>query len=310
MSTVQNINRTVDNFNGGLPARKDLAPAIVFSVLLGLSLPLLIWRLVSKKHRSKILINGLLFFILRLASLIMRAYMSRHQYSEGTLVGEAVLTSIGYLPLLNALIDLWQARAEKGDERVYDDVTAAHQAKKMKWVKLTGWFLRGALLASLGTAIAAGAIFRKHYSEQEQTSLIRNLLKASYIVSLAITVITMLLKAVSAIMNHEPLLKTALLYSYSIPLLIVSIYRVVEVFSGYRASTNAIVAFFVAMILFEVIAYGILLAMKIPEMINKHTHHNRHEDPEKRAMRNSESEYGASRNASMQDPSRDVSARH
>jgi hypothetical protein len=44
----------------------------------------------------------------------------------------------------------------------------------------------------------------------------------------AVTVIGMLLKAASTIMNHEPKRKTALLYAYSIPLLIVSIYRVVS----------------------------------------------------------------------------------
>jgi hypothetical protein len=109
--------------------------------------------LVSKKHRSKILANAVAFFLLRLASLIIRAYMSRRNYSSGTLgefapfarssllilVAEAILMSIGYLPLLNALIDLWQARAAKGavTEGLPQDVERSQ--RKMKWVKYVGW---------------------------------------------------------------------------------------------------------------------------------------------------------------------------
>jgi hypothetical protein len=52
---------------------------------LGVTLPILLYRLISKKHRSKILSNGLMFFILRTAALGMRAYMSKHAYGESTL---------------------------------------------------------------------------------------------------------------------------------------------------------------------------------------------------------------------------------
>ncbi|KAI9633900.1 uncharacterized protein MKK02DRAFT_38570 [Dioszegia hungarica] len=283
-----NINSVVDNFNGGSVGRDDLAPAIVFAVALALTVPLMIWRFISKKHSSKILINAVAFFVIRLASLIIRAYMARRAYNTGTLIAQAVLTSIGYLPLLNALIDLWQVRAEKGDQND-QSFDAVHRAKKIKWVKYVGWFLRFLLLASLATAIAAGIVLSRNYDNERQANIIRNLLKASYIVSLAVTVIGMLLKATSTIMNHEPKRKTALLYAYSIPLLIVSIYRVIEVFSGYRATPNALVAFFVAMILFEFIAYAVLLAMNINKMVNKF-HHRHDDDAEKRGMRSAESD--------------------
>jgi hypothetical protein len=171
--------------------------------------------------------------------------------------------SIGYLPLLNALIDIWQTRAEKGDER---EGTAAfeHKQRKITWVKYVGWyvfffhlsylniadmfrFLRFLLIASLATAIAAGVILSSNYTVERQAEIIKNLLKASYIISLGkfasilsheissdetvVTVLGMVLKAISTVMNHESLKRTALLYAYSLPLLIVSIYRVVTSFT-------------------------------------------------------------------------------
>jgi hypothetical protein len=70
--------------------------------------------------------------------------------------------------------------------------------------------------------------------------------------------------------NHRSKRNTGFLLLYSIPLLIVGIYRVVsrlliiidsknvmltyeqvEVFTGYRATTRQLVAFWVAMVLFE-----------------------------------------------------------
>jgi hypothetical protein len=36
------------------------------------------------------------------------------------------------------LIDLWQVRAEKGDQND-QSFDAVHQAKKIKWVKYVGW---------------------------------------------------------------------------------------------------------------------------------------------------------------------------
>jgi len=165
--------------------------------------------------------------------------VSRPRRLSLTTVAEAILMSIGYLPLLNALIDLWQTRAEKG--RITSGTCAEihHSDRKIQWVKYVGWcvysvakadfrFLRFLLLASLATAIAAGVILSRDYNDQEQADIIRKLLKASYIVSLAVTVLGMVLKAISTVQNHEPIRQTMLLYAYSVPLLIVSIYRVVS----------------------------------------------------------------------------------
>ena len=110
-SPSETVDRVIENFNGGLPTSRDLVPSIIFTVAvsnpfmargrpsnnvpaltesllslqLGLTLPMLIYRLSSRKHRSRILGNAVMFFILRTAAMIMRAYMSRHEFSESTL---------------------------------------------------------------------------------------------------------------------------------------------------------------------------------------------------------------------------------
>jgi hypothetical protein len=50
--------------------------------------------------------------------------------------------------------------------------------------KISHRFLRGALIASLASAIAAGAILARQFDDGQKATTIRNLVKASYILSL------------------------------------------------------------------------------------------------------------------------------
>jgi hypothetical protein len=88
------------NFTGGFPTSSDLAPSIVFLVIVSNSinlslvnaypqyvalLPLLLWRVVSIRHRGLILIRPCIFVACRLGMLGLRAYMSKNSYGEGEL---------------------------------------------------------------------------------------------------------------------------------------------------------------------------------------------------------------------------------
>jgi len=280
----------VNNFNGGRPGRNDEIPAIIFCVALGLTVPLLLYRIISKKHRSKILGNAVLFFILRSAAFAIRAYMAKHSYTESTLIAELVLTSISYLFLINSLIDMWQKHENQKYTDNPDFVPTAHSEKKAKWVKYVAWFLRGALLASLVTAISGGAVLGRNFNNDQKVTVIRNLVKASYILSLATTVVGILGILVSHFTNHRSVKKTLFLLSYSVPLMVVGIYRVVEVFTGYHATTRQLIAFWVAMALFEFIAYCMTLAISIPKWFGNHVLHRHDSDDEKR-IRQSESTF-------------------
>ncbi|KAG7531310.1 hypothetical protein FFLO_04431 [Filobasidium floriforme] len=288
-SPSETVDRVIENFNGGLPTSRDLVPSIIFTVALGLTLPMLIYRLSSRKHRSRILGNAVMFFILRTAAMIMRAYMSRHEFSESTLIAELVLTSISYLFLINSLVDLWEKHeTQKHDEQIEGQFglvneKTVHLQKKNRWVHYAAWFLRGALIASLASAIAAGAILARQFDDGQKATTIRNLVKASYILSLATTAVSIIGVLVTHFTNHRSKRNTGFLLLYSIPLLIVGIYRVVEVFTGYRATTRQLVAFWVAMVLFELIALCILLSISIPKWFGDFkVKHAMHHDEEKR----------------------------
>lgn len=125
-------------------------------------------------------------------------------------VAELILTSIGYLFLCNALIDLWQHHAETSKNRFRrrEDIDKRPGTGKAEMgllprmvsyhlhiahpqgiftspTRLTpGRFLRGILLASLVTAIAAGAVLSRHLNSNEEAKIIADLIKASYILSL------------------------------------------------------------------------------------------------------------------------------
>ena len=276
---------SVNNFNGGRPSTGDFAPSVVFAAALALTLPPLIWRIFSKKNGSKININALMFFITRLASVILRAYMAKRSYGEATLIAEVILISISYLFLINTLIDLWQRHLESSAnhrDAESDPDHPSHGGQQKSLIRGIAMFLRLLLVASLATAIAAGILLRKKVNQNEEMKIIADVLKASYILSLASTILTVIAKLVTHVTHHRSLKKTLLLSAYSVPLIIAGIYRVVEVFRpNVKATKNELAAFWVCTIFFEFVAYSIVLAISIPKWFarhaNKHGYGNKNE---------------------------------
>ena len=73
------------NFTGGLATSSDLAPSVIFSIAYFIALGVFVWRLTRAQDRSLLLIRPGVFVLVRLASLILRAVMSRNSYGIGEL---------------------------------------------------------------------------------------------------------------------------------------------------------------------------------------------------------------------------------
>jgi hypothetical protein len=83
------------NMTGGLATSADLAPSIIFIILYVLAAGVYIWRLTRAEDRSLLLIRPGIFVVVRLASLILRAVMSKNTYGIGEL-GTSAASS--YIP--------------------------------------------------------------------------------------------------------------------------------------------------------------------------------------------------------------------
>ena len=73
------------NFTGGLATPADLAPSVIFSILYFIAFGVFIWRLTRAQDRCLLLIRPGIFVIVRLASLILRAVMSKNTYGTAEL---------------------------------------------------------------------------------------------------------------------------------------------------------------------------------------------------------------------------------
>ncbi|CAD6571049.1 MAG: hypothetical protein TREMPRED_000143 [Tremellales sp. Tagirdzhanova-0007] len=286
---------SINNFNGGTPQTGDFVPSVIFAAALAISVPLLIWRIFSKKNGSKININAMIFFLTRLASVILRAYMAKRSYGEGTLIAEVILISISYLFLINTLIDLWQRHLEssanhrdansdpaqyQGDDD--DDTLPAHSShgnNGKSVIRFIAMFFRLLLVTAMAAAIAAGILLRNKVNPNEERNLIPDLLKASYVLSLASTILTVIAKLVTHITHHRSLKRTLLLSAYSVPLIIIGIYRIVQVFKPSEMATKReLAAFWVCTVFFEFVAYSIVLAISIPKWFARAAHKHGYEN--------------------------------
>lgn len=69
------------NMTGGVPTSKDLAPAVIFIILYAIAGAVLFWRVSRREDRCLLLIRPGVFWVVRLASLILRAVMAKNVFN-------------------------------------------------------------------------------------------------------------------------------------------------------------------------------------------------------------------------------------
>jgi len=114
---------------------------------------------ISPKHRGLILVRPALFLVVRLGMLVLRAIMSKQSYGESELseigepfhvdhpddpVAELVLVSIGYLFLMEPIIEMWRRHV----------ATAVTADIAPRWVTLLSRYVLGGFCSVPGRSCA------------------------------------------------------------------------------------------------------------------------------------------------------------
>ncbi|WVQ94528.1 hypothetical protein IAU59_001607 [Kwoniella sp. CBS 9459] len=243
------------NFTGGFPTSKDLAPAIIFLILYVLAAPVLVYRLIKRESRIKLLIRPSIFVICRIAMLVIRAYMSKNSYGEGLLIAELVLVSIGFLFLIEPAVGLWKLQVDSD----------MNQEDRPTWVRRLALLLKFAVLASIGTAIAGSSMISSALSNPDTLKTVKSLREASNVLSVGVVVVLV----ISALLTYTTFKLdtrgTAFILGISANLLIVAVYRVVQTFSkNPSAPVRTLAAFWILQMVFEFFAFIMLIAIPIP----------------------------------------------
>ncbi|KAK1925272.1 hypothetical protein DB88DRAFT_483378 [Papiliotrema laurentii] len=255
------------NFTGGFPTSSDLAPSIVFLIIYVTLLPLLLWRVISIRHRGLILIRPCIFVACRLGMLGLRAYMSKDSYGEGELIAELVLVSIGYLFLMEPVIEMWR--------RHVATAVSVHEAPR--WVTRLSWVLKYALLAAIGTAVAGASMISSALNDSSTMSTVISLRKASAILSFSVAAITLLAILSTHVRFKLDARRTAYLVPLSCCLIVIAVYRLVQIYSTDPSATiRKPACFWVLQMVFELIVFVGILSISIPAWFPK----NRTDDDE------------------------------
>ncbi|ORY29509.1 hypothetical protein BCR39DRAFT_531841 [Naematelia encephala] len=243
------------NFTGGFPVTSDLAPSIVFLIVYVISVLLLVFRLIRKQDRSRLLIRPSIFVACRIGMLVLRAIMSKTTYGEGELIAELVLVSIGYLFLIEPIIGLWKLHL----------ASAVTQEAYPTYVNSLARVLRLLLIAAIATAIAGSSLISSALNDSSELSTVRQLRQASAILSMVTVVITALSVIVTHVHFSLDARRTVYLLIVAACLIITGVYRVVQVYNhDMTAPVQSKAAFWILQILFEFIAYCLLIAISIP----------------------------------------------
>jgi len=260
MSSIADSGVSGFNFTGGFPTSKDLAPSIVFIIAFIIVLPVLVWRLARFQDRTVVLLRPAVFIVIRIASLILRAVMSKTNYGEGELIAELVLVSVGYLFLIEPLIALWNRHI----------ATAVRKSQRPGWVRRLALFLRLGLLACIGTAIAGSALISGAVGNPSKESTVKQVRDASSIMAIVVIVVTTNAIILTHIRLGLDARHTLYLLAIAVPLIIISVYRTIQIFTANpSAAVRSKPAFWILQVLFEFIAFCLYVSISIPTWFPK-----------------------------------------
>ncbi|WWD16629.1 hypothetical protein CI109_101058 [Kwoniella shandongensis] len=244
------------NFTGGFPTSKDLAPSIVFLVAYIVTVPLLCYRLARREDRAILLLRPTIFVGARIAMLVLRIVMTKSSYGVGTLIAELVLTSVGYLFLIDPYVESWKRHVQGSVPR----------AIRPYWVKPLAFSLWVLLFICIIVTTISGALVSRAFDSQSWLTAIRGLRHAAFILSLAVV----LLLAFVIIFTHFYFaLSVSRLLHLLIPtccLIVVAVFRVVQSFTtNPDAPVRSVAAFYVLQLFFEFVAYMFIISVSLPK---------------------------------------------
>jgi len=248
------------NFTGGFPTSKDLAPSIVFVILYFISTPFFLYRVFRPQDRCLILIRPGVFLACRIGMLILRAVMSKTTYGEGELIGELVLVSIGYLFLIDPCVEMWQRHL----------ASAITKDQYPGWVRRMGVLIRMCLIAAIALTVAGSAMISSAISDPSKLSEVKTLREAGYVLSLAVVGVLLVALIGTHVSFGLAINGTLYILVPTCCLIIVGVYRVVQVFTNNSsAPVRSTAAFYVLQITFEFFAYCFILGISIPTRFPK-----------------------------------------
>ncbi|KAL1410350.1 hypothetical protein Q8F55_004358 [Vanrija albida] len=240
------------NFTGGNPTSKDLAPSIVFSIIYCALLAAVTWRWAMPATRTRLLIRPTIFIVIRIASWVLRAVMSKTPYGTGELIAELVFISIGFLFIISPVIDMWR-------RHVLSEVA---KNERPQWLLRLTNLAQLTLVAAIITATIGGSLVGTSVA----TTTITGLRKASYVLSLAVVVLALIGIMRTHRIFHLQKRGTYFLIAISLFCMVCGVYRVVQIFTtDPKDPVRNYITFYILQGAMEVCATIPMLAININE---------------------------------------------
>jgi len=187
--------------------------------------------------------------------LVLRAVMSKSTYGSGELIAELVLVSVGYLFLIEPCVELWRRNLS----------SAISKQDYPSRVRRLALLMRISLLAAIGITIAGSALVSSAISNPNQLDTVKALREAGYVLSLAVVGVLLVALVFTHVEYGLAIVKTGYILLPACCLVIVGVYRVIQVFTNNAsAPVRSDTAFWILQITFEFIAYCSLLAISVP----------------------------------------------
>ncbi|EJU04447.1 hypothetical protein DACRYDRAFT_14517 [Dacryopinax primogenitus] len=225
--------------SGGLPTSPDEAPSIIFTIAYVALLPLAIWRTWTYRHPGTLLFTFVrlcLFISIRVATFALRAAEGASAQipdnpvpSEGIFIAEQILLGVGFIVLVDLIVELLKSHIWRTDVQVVDETLFAQEGQRNVLQRIVR-LMHVALIVSIALGIVAGTQYSDALTDPSTASNVKTLRTAS-------TVIALVVSALCAIVSLFLMLQYSHLgQSRSVYLLVTSC--IILVVPAYRLSTT------------------------------------------------------------------------
>ncbi|KAF9476875.1 hypothetical protein BDN70DRAFT_907460 [Pholiota conissans] len=245
---------------GGTPFPIDFAPSFTFAVLYAALVPLMVYRMFTKRSRSILLIGTIAFSIERIVIFALRAVQSRNEsrrLSPGLTTYMQISFAIGFISIansINSLVRCLLVNPTYGSSTYGQSAAAASKGGLMgppllgtpDYPKARQWMRRGTGIMALSFigAIILGLVANTHYNKtfdnQQRADTTELLRFINTVVTLVLTVVLFTATVLGKLLLPRICNRAVLVTSTMITLMcIISIYRLAVM--GQRTTSLEIV---------------------------------------------------------------------
>jgi len=264
--------------SGGLPTKPDVAPSVIFVLAYVALLIPAVWRTYTYRRPGSLLFTFVrlcLFIIIRIATFGLRAAEGNTASlpdnpvpSVGIFIAEQILLGVGFIVLVDLLVELLKSHIWRTDVPVQDETHFAQQASAPTLQRIVR-LMHVALIIAIGLGIGAGTMYNDALTDPSKATTVKTLRIASTAIALTVSALCAVVCGFLLVrFPHLGATRTLYLLGTSCIMLVVPAYRLSTTVAAQGSETDLVstdtrIKFYILQATMEWLVAGLIVLVDV-----------------------------------------------